>query len=324
MGVCHRQNGSNGLQMPQTPNRPTLKPGLNAADKQGTAATHRLRSDVAMTRSCSGACGLSIWMDPQADAWQRINEHLGTTAASLPEFVKELGELRFGHTLRVGDAFCGGGSVPFEAARLGCEAHGSDLNPVAALLTWGALNIVGGGEKRCREHPAGAGRRVCRRQSADHGIGALSTTTSVGALTPFFIAPRQPALSAAGAYLWRRVGVIGEKTRTIAQLRPEPEGNGASPSTSVPASAPMTWKRPRNAGTAKHSRLVCPNPRHEGDVSTPMTAIRGDQRGGSSSAKTDAGREIRTAAVAERRHRPSAGRHVSGKALLRSPGGCRV
>lgn len=29
-------------------------------------------------------------------------------------------------------------------ARLGCDAYGSDLNPVAALLTWAALNIVGG------------------------------------------------------------------------------------------------------------------------------------------------------------------------------------
>ena len=36
---------------------------------------------------------------------------------------------------RVGEAFCGGGSMPFEVARIGCEAHGSDLNPVAALLT---------------------------------------------------------------------------------------------------------------------------------------------------------------------------------------------
>ena len=46
----------------------------------------------------------------------------------------------------MGDAFCGGGSVPFEAARLGCEVFASDLNPLAALLTWGALNIIGGGE----------------------------------------------------------------------------------------------------------------------------------------------------------------------------------
>ena len=51
----------------------------------------------------------------------------------------------FGHTPRVGDAFCGGGSIPFEAARIGCEAFGSDLNPVAGLLTWASLNLLGGG-----------------------------------------------------------------------------------------------------------------------------------------------------------------------------------
>ena len=31
------------------------------------------------------------------------------------------------------DPFCGGGSIPLEAQRLGLEAHGSDLNPVAGL-----------------------------------------------------------------------------------------------------------------------------------------------------------------------------------------------
>ena len=40
--------------------------------------------------------------------------------------------------------FCGAGSIPFEAARLGCDVYASDLNPIGCLLTWGALNIVGG------------------------------------------------------------------------------------------------------------------------------------------------------------------------------------
>ena len=74
---------------------------------------------------------------PSEQAWNEINTHLGTSAKSLPELVRELGERRFGHVPRVGDAFCGGGSIPFEAARIGCDAYGSDLNPVAALLTWG-------------------------------------------------------------------------------------------------------------------------------------------------------------------------------------------
>lgn len=82
---------------------------------------------------------------PGSNAWKIINDHLGTTATSLPELVGELGQRSFGRTPRVGDVFCGGGSIPFEAARIGCDAFGSDLNPVAGLLTWGSLNLLGGG-----------------------------------------------------------------------------------------------------------------------------------------------------------------------------------
>jgi putative DNA methylase len=82
---------------------------------------------------------------PSIAAWSEINAHIGTNARCLTELVQELGKRRFGRPPRVGDAFCGGGSIPFEAARLGCDVYGSDLNPVAALLTWASLNIVGGG-----------------------------------------------------------------------------------------------------------------------------------------------------------------------------------
>lgn len=83
---------------------------------------------------------------PSAVAWAEINAHLGTTAKSLAGLVEQLGQRTFGHTPRVGDSFCGGGSIPFEAARIGCEAFGSDLNPVAGLLTWASLNLLGGGQ----------------------------------------------------------------------------------------------------------------------------------------------------------------------------------
>jgi putative DNA methylase len=39
------------------------------------------------------------------------------------------------------DPFCGGGSIPFEAQRLGLRAHGSDLNPVAVLITKALIEI---------------------------------------------------------------------------------------------------------------------------------------------------------------------------------------
>ncbi len=75
--------------------------------------------------------------------WTRVNDHLGTTAQSHAELVRQLGILRFGRAPIVADAFCGGGAIPFEAARLGCDVRASDLNPIACMLTWGALNIVG-------------------------------------------------------------------------------------------------------------------------------------------------------------------------------------
>ncbi len=84
--------------------------------------------------------------------WEKVNAHLGhlgIDAHSHEELVEQLGVLRYGQRPRVGDTFCGGGSIPFEAARMGCDVYASDLNPVACMLTWGALNIVGASpEKR--------------------------------------------------------------------------------------------------------------------------------------------------------------------------------
>ena len=39
------------------------------------------------------------------------------------------------------DPFCGGGSIPLEAQRLGLSAHGSDLNPVAVLITKALIEL---------------------------------------------------------------------------------------------------------------------------------------------------------------------------------------
>ncbi|MDD5374991.1 anti-phage-associated DUF1156 domain-containing protein [Acidithiobacillus sp.] len=81
-----------------------------------------------------------------APVWPEVNRHyahLGVNVRSLPELVEQFGILRYGHRPRVGDTFSGGGSIPFEAARIGCDAYASDLNPVACMLTWGALNVIG-------------------------------------------------------------------------------------------------------------------------------------------------------------------------------------
>ncbi|GEM_PF-62131 len=89
-----------------------------------------------------------------APVWAEVNRHyghLGIEAYSHQELVEQLGILRYGHRPKVGDTFCGGGSIPFEAARLGCDVYASDLNPIACMLTWGALNIIGASPERRTE-----------------------------------------------------------------------------------------------------------------------------------------------------------------------------
>lgn len=98
--------------------------------------------------------------------WDAVNAHLGTSAQSFPDLVEQLGILRFGHRPRFADTFCGSGQIPFEAARLGCDVYASDLNPVACMLTWGALNVVGGVEER-REKLIDDQQELLRRVHAE-------------------------------------------------------------------------------------------------------------------------------------------------------------
>jgi putative DNA methylase len=84
---------------------------------------------------------------PSFNTWAEINEHLGTSSFSLTELVDQLGKKRFGHTPRLADPFCGGGSIPFEAARIGCDVMAGDISPAAALLTWVSMNVLGGAKE---------------------------------------------------------------------------------------------------------------------------------------------------------------------------------
>lgn len=90
---------------------------------------------------------------PPEESREEINSYLGTSAYTLSDLVQELAQRTYGTRLKVGDPFCGIGAIPFEAAELGCDVYASELNPVACLLTWGALNIIGGTDEfRQRVH----------------------------------------------------------------------------------------------------------------------------------------------------------------------------
>lgn len=210
---------------------------------------------------------------PSPEAWEEINAHLGTTAQSLPELVRELGKRRFGHTPRVGDAFCGGGNIPFEAARIGCEAYGSDLNPVAALLTWASLNIVGGG-KKVAEKVRKAQETVyvaVDRQITEWGIEHNEKGWRADAYL-YCVETRCPecGVMVPMAPSW----VIGEKTRTVAC----PELNDKEKRFNIRIESGVSdgsMAEAKNTGTVKSNALHCPACKK----STPIAMIRGDRRG---------------------------------------------
>lgn len=68
--------------------------------------------------------------------WENSNNERVLEAAR-----KEILRSTDGNPPPILDPFCGGGSIPLEAQRLGLEAHASDLNPVAVLITKALIEI---------------------------------------------------------------------------------------------------------------------------------------------------------------------------------------
>ena len=154
--------------------------------------------------------------------WDEVNDHLGTEAHSFPELTEQLGIMRFGHRPRVADTFCGSGQIPFEAARLGCDVYASDLNPIACMLTWGALNIVGGTPEN-RERLAHEQQELVRR--VQERIDALGVETDgKGWRAKVFLYCVETTCPQTGwsvPLLPSRV--ISKGYRVIAELVPDPE-----------------------------------------------------------------------------------------------------
>jgi len=68
--------------------------------------------------------------------WENTNNETVLEAAR-----REIHRATDGDPPPVLDPFCGGGSIALEAQRLGLEAHASDLNPVAVLITKALIEI---------------------------------------------------------------------------------------------------------------------------------------------------------------------------------------
>ena len=210
---------------------------------------------------------------PTPAAWAEINAHLGTTAANLPELIEQLGQRSFGHTPRVGDAFCGGGSIPFEAARIGCEAFGSDLNPVAGLLTWASLNLLGGG-KEVQEEVMRVQAKVLA--AADQQVTAWGIEhNDQGERADAYLYCVEVKPEGCDYYIplapsW----LIGEKSKVVARWERVPGTDRLQPDIAVVNDAELKLYKAKQGATVVDSRVIDP---FDPSRSWSIEALRGPE-----------------------------------------------
>lgn len=202
------------------------------------------------------------------DSWNAINHHLGTSAHSLQQLVEQLSMKRYGHLITVGDCFSGGGSIPFEAARMGAKAYGSDLNPIAGLLTWSNINILGANEdeldeiKKFQKSVFDAVDKEITELGIEHnekGERAISYLYCVEANCP------ECGIKVPLAPSW----VIGKGTKTVAILNENGEGYDIN----VKMNASAEEIKIAANGTVTNKGLVCPSC----GKTTPISILRGDR-----------------------------------------------
>jgi len=229
---------------------------------------HRLPHDLKI-RYCEG---LDKVDNLSKETWKEINDYLGTNAHSYPEFVEEMGKKRFGEVPTVGDPFCGGGSIPFEAARLGFNVYASDLNPLAAALTWSAVNLLSLPEDKIKELENFQKRvyELADKQITEWGI----EHNSKGHRAKAYIYLNEVVCPDCG---WRiplsPTWVISQNKRTIARLKENPSNKSFDIDIVNNVSA-KEMKEAQQSATVKNGKIVCP---HCGHTNAPEV-VRGDKK----------------------------------------------
>ena len=210
---------------------------------------------------------------PTQAAWAEINAHLSTKAKNLSELVEQLGQRTFGHTPRVGDSFCGGGSIPFEAARIGCDAFGSDLNPVAGLLTWASLNLLGGGKSVQEEVMRVQAKALAAADQQVFAWGIENNERGERADTYLYCVEVKPEgcdyyIPLAPSWL------IGEKSKVVARWHRAVGSDRLMPEIAVVSDAEVKHYKDKKGATVADSRVIDP---FDSSRSWSVEALRGPE-----------------------------------------------
>jgi len=194
---------------------------------------------------------------PSADSWKEINAHLETSAHLLSELVGQLGEKKFGHRPIVGDCFAGGGSNVFESAKIGCDVIASDLNPLAGLLTWSGINILGADAKTSesiRQFQEEVFDSICEE------IEYLGIETNEqGWKAKYYLYCTEAVCPECGYKVpLSSTWIISNDTFTIAKLIEKPDDKAFS----IDIKSGVTkdeFRKTEKFSTIKNSSLVCPH-----------------------------------------------------------------
>lgn len=209
------------------------------------------------------------------DTWEFINGHLKTNASSLQELISELGKGTFGRTPVIGDCFAGGGSIPFEAGRIGADVFASDLNPLASLLNWGNLNILNKNDdeilelKKFQEKVFDA----VAQQVDEWGI----ENNELGMKAKYYLYCNEAICPECGCKVplapnW----IVSASFKTIAILHYNKENHAFDIEIKSNASKEEIKEVSKNS-TIKNGNLACPHCNN----STPISSVRKDKKNGS-------------------------------------------
>ncbi len=242
--------------------KPKFKDGVDKDDVE-----MRLYNTLGYDERLEYCCRPEHLTNIRDTSWREINEHLGTKAHSLQDLVNQLSMKRYGRLITVGDCFSGGGSIPFEASRIGANAYGSDLNPIASLLTWANINILGVSEQQLLEIEAfrrkvydEVNKEILRLgiETNENGDRAVSYLYCVETTCPEcgYKVPLAPS--------W----IIGKGTKTVAILKER----GKSFDIEVKMNASSDELKNAANGTTTSKGLVCPHC-HK---TTPISTLRHD------------------------------------------------
>lgn len=205
------------------------------------------------------------------NTWKDINKFLDTDATDIEDLFTQLAYKKFGESTRVGDCFCGSGSIPYEAARLGLNTFSSDLNPVALLLSHASVSTLNLSSEESTNIKKFQQKiiELAENQIKDWAIEQNENEYQAVAYL-YCNETKCPECGWTVPLLPNKI--IGDRTKIIVELNKDNDKRKFN--LEVKTKATKEEYKSAKTGTVFKNNLACPNCFKE----TPITVLRGDSK----------------------------------------------